>query len=170
MAAARDAGLILPARGWGVIAVGRGAGSPEAALFDRYAARLRPRLALSELADARGSPAEIRRREAERILAALAPATLLVALDLGGAAPDSEGLARLLRRWAEAGRPLAFAIGGAEGLDQAVLARAEAKLALSRLTLPHLLARALLAEALFRAQSIGGGHPYHRGWRPPSSG
>lgn len=151
-----------------MIAVGRGAGTPEAALFARHAARLRPRLELVEFPDAKGSAGEIRRREGERILAALPDGALLVALDLGGSAPDSEGLAGLLVRWAETGRVLAFAIGGAEGLDPAVLARAEARLALSRLTLPHLLARALLAEALFRAQSIALGHPYHRAWRPDS--
>lgn len=149
-----------------MVAVGRAGNTPEASLFDRYAARLRPRLALCEIADAKGSPAEIRRREGERILAAVPGDALLVALDLGGSAPDSEGLAALLARWAQAGRPIAFAIGGAEGLDPALLARAEARLALSQLTLPHLLARALLAEALFRAQSIAAGHPYHRAWRP----
>lgn len=153
-----------------MLAVGRAGTAPEAALFERYAARLRPRLALTEIAEARGSPAEIRRREGARMLEAITPATLLVALDLGGSAPSSEELAGLLARWAGAGRPIAFAIGGAEGLDQAVLARADTRLALSRLTLPHLLARALLAEALFRAQSIGAGHPYHRGWRPGQAG
>jgi 23S rRNA (pseudouridine1915-N3)-methyltransferase len=148
--------------------VGRAARTPEAALFDRYAARLRPRLELVEIADAKGSAAEIRRREGQRILAALSEGAMLVALDLGGTAPDSEGLARLLTRWSDAGRPLAFAIGGAEGLDQAVLEASDMRLALSRLTLPHLLARVLLAEALFRAQSIAAGHPYHRAWRPVS--
>lgn len=142
----------------------------EGALFDRHAARLRPRLGLVEIAEARGAPAEMRRREGEKLLAAVPAGALLVALDLGGAAPDSEGLAALLARWAESGRGLAFTIGGAEGLDAAVLARAEATLSLSRLTLPHLLARALLAEALFRAQSILAGHPYHRAWRPAVAG
>jgi 23S rRNA (pseudouridine1915-N3)-methyltransferase len=151
-----------------VVAVGRAGDGPEAALFDRYAARLRPRLELVEIADARGSPAEIRRREGEKILAAVPPGARLVALDLGGAAPDSEALATQLVRWSEAGRALAFAIGGAEGLDDAVLGAAQLRLSLSRLTLPHLLARVLLAEALFRAQSIAAGHPYHRAWRPVS--
>ena len=153
-------------KAWRLVAVGRAGAAPEAALFERYAARLRPRLGLSEIAEAKGSAGEIRRREAEKILAAVPDGALLVALDLDGTAPDSAALAKLLARWSETGRALVFAIGGAEGLDPAVLARADAQLALSRLTLPHLLARVLLAEALFRAQAIATGHPYHRAWRP----
>lgn len=141
--------------------------APEAALFAQYNARLRPPLTLVELPEGRGtSPAEIRRREGEAILAGLPAGALLVALDLGGAAPDSEGLAALTARWAEAGRALAYAIGGAEGLDPAVLARAEHSLSLGRLTWPHALVRGLLAEQLYRAQAIRAGHPYHRAWRP----
>lgn len=121
---------------------------------------------MREIAEGTGSPAEIRRREGEAILAALPAGTLAVALDLGGEAPDSEGLAALTARWEAAARPLAFLIGGAEGLDPAVLARAEHRLSLGRLTWPHLLVRGLLAEALFRAQCIRANHPYHRAWRP----
>ena len=80
--------------------------------------------------------------------------------------PDSEELAAMTTRWAESGRGLAFVIGGAEGLDPAVLARADARLSLGRLTWPHALVRGLLAEALYRAQAIRAGHPYHRAWRP----
>ena len=121
---------------------------------------------MSEFAEARGSPAEIRRREGAAILAALPAGALLVAMDLGGAAPTSEALAALTTRWMEAARPMVFAIGGAEGLDPSVLARAEARLSLGPLTWPHFLVRGLLAEQLFRAQCIREGHPYHRAWRP----
>nr|WP_246503806.1 23S rRNA (pseudouridine(1915)-N(3))-methyltransferase RlmH [Plastoroseomonas arctica] len=152
-----------PAR---LLAIGRIKPGPEAALFDHYNGRMRPPLAVTEFAEARGSAAEIRRREGEALLAALAPSTLAVALDLGGAAPGSEGLAAMLVRWQDAGRPLAFLIGGAEGLDPAVLARAEASLSLGPLTWPHFLVRGLLAEQLYRAQMIREGHPYHRPWRP----
>jgi len=108
----------------------------------------------------------MRRREGEAIVAALPPGATLVALDLGGEAPSSEGFAALLARWELLARPLVFGIGGAEGLDAAVLARAHHRLSLGPMTWPHLLVRGLLAEQLFRAQSIRGGHPYHRGWRP----
>lgn len=149
-----------------LIAVGRLRAGPEAELFARYNARLRPPLAVTEVAEAPGSPAEAKRREGAALLAALPAAAFAVALDLGGTAPSSEGLARLLERWRGVSRPLCFLIGGAEGLDAAVLARADAALSLGPLTWPHMLVRALLAEQLYRAQAILSGHPYHRAGRP----
>ena len=149
-----------------LIAVGKLRDGPEAALFARYNARLRPPIAVTEIADAPGAPAEAKRREAAAILAALPATAFAVALDQAGAAPDSPALARLLERWLGASRPLCFLIGGAEGLDGAVIARADAVLSLGQLTWPHLLARALLAEQLFRASAILSGHPYHRAGRP----
>ena len=150
-----------------LIAVGRaGPGAPEAKLFQRYAARIRPALGLLELADGFGGAAEIKRREGGAILAALAPAEFLIALDGGGMAPDSVALASYLERWSGQHKKLAFVIGGAEGLSAAVLARAGAVLSLGAFTWPHLLARVLLAEQLYRAQMIRAGHPYHRAGRP----
>jgi 23S rRNA (pseudouridine1915-N3)-methyltransferase len=118
------------------------------------------------VAEGRGSPPEIRRREAATLLAALPANALAIALDLGGEETTSEGLAVALARWLETGRPVCFLIGGAEGLDPGVLARADHRLSLGRLTWPHLLARAMLAEQLYRARAIASGHPYHRGARP----
>lgn len=149
-----------------LLAIGRIKPGPELALFAQHNARLRPPLEVQEFAEARGSAGEIRRREGEAILAALPGPALLVALDLGGRAPGSEELAALTTRWMEAARPIAFAIGGAEGLEEAVLSRADHRLSLGPLTWPHFLVRGLLAEQLFRAQCIREGHPYHRAWRP----
>ena len=148
-----------------LLAVGKG-GGPEREIFDRYAKRIKPALALVEFPDGVGSPAEIKRREADAILAALKPDEFVIALDLDGATPDSPGLARLLEGWLERSRKLAFVIGGAEGLDAAVLARAGAKLSLGKLTWPHMLVRPMLAEQIYRAQMILSGHPYHRAGRP----
>jgi 23S rRNA (pseudouridine1915-N3)-methyltransferase len=149
-----------------LIAVGRLGRTPEADLFARYAARLRPPLGLTEIPEGRGSPAETKRREAEAILAALPHGAFLVALDLGGEAPASQRLATLLEAWLARGKPLCFAIGGAEGLDASVLGRADAVLSLGPLTWPHALARVMLAEQLYRARTIVAGHPYHRSGRP----
>ncbi len=149
-----------------LIAVGRMRAGPEADLFARFNARLRPRFTLTEIAEARGAPAEITRREGEALLAALPPKAWAVALDLGGAMPDSDELARLFQRWIGMSRPVCFLIGGAEGLDASVIARADAVLSLGRLTWPHFLVRAMLAEQIYRAQSIAARHPYHRAGRP----
>ena len=149
-----------------LLAIGRQRNAPEAALFARYAGRIRPRLTLQEFAEGTGSPAEIKHREAATLLAAVTPRDFVIALDSGGPAPDSPALAALLARWLESGRRPAFIIGGAEGLDAAVIARADALLSLGPLTWPHLLARAMLAEQLYRAQMITSGHPYHRAGRP----
>lgn len=149
-----------------LIAIGRQRDGAEAALFARYAARLRPPLTLSELPDGSGAPAEQRRREGASLLAALPAGALAVALDLGGECPGSDGLARLLARWDMTGRPLCFLVGGADGLDRAVLDRADHVLSLGPMTWPHLLVRPMLAEQLFRARSILANHPYHRAGRP----
>jgi 23S rRNA (pseudouridine1915-N3)-methyltransferase len=149
-----------------LIAVGRQHDGPEAALVARYQARLRPPLVVTEIAEARGAPAEIKRREAAALLAALPDAAFAVTLDSGGEAPDSARFAILLERWLGSGRPVCFLIGGAEGLDAAVIARADYVLSLGPLTWPHLLMRPMLAEQLYRARSIAAGRPYHRAGRP----
>jgi 23S rRNA (pseudouridine1915-N3)-methyltransferase len=149
-----------------VLAIGRARGGPEAELFARYGTRIRPTLALTELADGKGSPAEIKRREGEALLAALPAQALVIALDVQGQMLDSETLAVRLEGWLTLSRPLHFLIGGAEGLDRVVLARADFTLSLGRMTWPHLLVRAMLAEQIYRARSIVTGHPYHRSGRP----
>jgi len=149
-----------------LIAVGRLRQGAEAELFARYAARLRPALAVTEIAEARGAPSEAKRREGEQMLAALPAGAFAVALDLGGAAPDSAGFAALLERWEAGGRAPHFLVGGAEGLGAAILGRADHVLSLGPLTWPHMLVRVMLAEQLYRAQAIRSGHPYHRAGRP----
>ncbi len=69
---------------------------------------------------------------------------------------------RALKAWMADGRDVALIIGGPDGLDPALKASADERLRLSDLTLPHALARVLLAEALYRAWSLLAGHPYHR--------
>ena len=121
---------------------------------------------VTEIPEARGSAAEVRRREGEAILAALPPDAALLALDLGGEALTSEAFAALIARIEDSARTPCFAIGGAEGLDPAVTQRAQRVLALGPMTWPHFLVRGMLAEQLYRAQAIAAGHPYHRAWRP----
>jgi len=149
-----------------LIAVGRLRDGPEAALFERYNTRLRPRLVVVEVPTARGSPTVIKHKEGAALLAALPKDPLVVPLDLGGRALHSEAFAARLGQWARLDRRICFMIGGAEGLDGAVINRADCVLSLGLMTWPHFLVRAMLAEQLYRAQSMAQGHPYHRSNRP----
>ena len=91
------------------------------------------------------------------------PGARLVALDERGAVWSSRDFADRLAAWRDGGTAaLAFAIGGADGLARAVTERADAVLSLGAMTWPHLLARGMLLEQLYRAQQILAGHPYHR--------
>lgn len=109
-----------------------------------------------------GNPARWRLEEASRIEAAVPAAAWRVVLDERGRDIDTVRLARRLARWQEAARPVAIMIGGPDGLDPTLQAKADESLRLSSLTLPHALVRVVLAEQLWRAWAINIGHPYHR--------
>ena len=135
--------------------------------FAEYAQRMPRELAvdLVELKPEprdRGRPVpQILAAEAVRLRAACAGAAL-VALDERGAAWTTRQLAQRLAGWRASGQDVAIVIGSADGLDESVRRGADAVFALSALTLPHGLARIILAEQLYRSASILGGHPYHR--------
>ncbi len=101
-------------------------------------------------------------REAARIRQALPAGARVVVLDERGDDIDSTALSRRLVRWREQAVPVAIVIGGPDGLDAGLKRDAHETLRLSSLTLPHGLARVLLAEQLYRAWSIDANHPYHR--------
>jgi 23S rRNA (pseudouridine1915-N3)-methyltransferase len=136
--------------------------------FEEYARRLPPEspLELVEIAVARGGGAgdasRALRLEGERMLKAVRAGSWVTALDVTGRAYDTAALSRWWAGRLRDGRELAFLIGGPDGLAPACLKRADERLSLSALTLPHGLARVVLAEALYRASSLLRGHPYHR--------
>lgn len=113
----------------------------------------------------RGAEAEVvRRTEAERLLARIPAGSRVVALTRAGEGMNSRELARYLQRLATQAVPDAtFLIGGAFGLSPRIVERADRRLALSRMTLPHEMARLFLAEQLYRAGTIVRGEPYHKG-------
>lgn len=104
----------------------------------------------------------IKAHEAERLLERCPRGARRIALDEHGKQVTTRELAGLLADWQADGRDVALFMGGADGLAADLLEQAELKLALSRLTLPHALARVVLAEQLYRAVSLLAGHPYHR--------
>lgn len=135
--------------------------------FADYAGRLRGdfRVELVEIALGARSGGEVRKAvdaEGQRMLAAAGERSAIVTLQVDGRALDTAGLARWLEDRARTGEPLAFCIGGPDGLAAAVDARATLRWSLSPLTLPHGLARVVVAEALYRAVSVIKGLPYHR--------
>jgi 23S rRNA (pseudouridine1915-N3)-methyltransferase len=147
-----------------VVAVGRQKAGPLKELEQLYAARILPPLTLIEVEEKRKlTPPELKTREAALLLNAVPKGAAIVALDRRGTAFSSEAFAQRLGAWRDAGTDLAFLIGGAEGLADSVLEKAKLVLSFGAMTWPHLLARAMLLEQIYRAQQILAGHPYHRG-------
>lgn len=147
-----------------LIAVGRARRGPEQALFEHYAGRLRHPFKLIEVEEKRPlTGTELQEREATLLLSAIPDGAVVIALDERGKHLDSPAFARALSDWRDQGiRSTAILIGGADGLTDAVRARANLVLCLGKMTWPHMLVRGLIAEQLYRAQQINAGHPYHR--------
>ena len=100
--------------------------------------------------------------EGRRVLAAIPKNSHVIALEVTGKQYSSEQLALRMEHWRGQGRDLAFLIGGPEGHASEVLAGANETWSLGPLTLPHMLARLLVAEQLYRAAAMLANHPYHR--------
>jgi 23S rRNA (pseudouridine1915-N3)-methyltransferase len=135
--------------------------------FAEYAGRLRGdyRLELVEVPlgqRGRGDTAKAVATEGSRMLAAAGDRCSLVALQVGGRSLTTTELARWLDDRSRDGQPLAFCIGGPDGLAPEIDVKACLRWSLSALTLPHGLARIVVAEALYRAVSVLKGLPYHR--------
>jgi 23S rRNA (pseudouridine1915-N3)-methyltransferase len=142
-----------------ILAVGSMKDRAQRSLFDHYAEGI----ALKEVEEKRKvAGAELMRREAELLRAAMPKGAVIVALDRRGRTLSSEDLAQRLQRWQTHKKNVAFVIGGAEGLDEGLRNEADFILSFGPNTWPHMLARIMLAEQLYRAQAILAGHPYHR--------
>ena len=151
-----------------VCAVGRLRAGPERALTDDYYQRFdrtgRP-LGLGpvvehEVEDKRGGGMAA---EADLLARAVPPGALMVTLDERGRVMASPEFAAMLARWRDMGRQdLAFVIGGADGIDPGLRARAESSVSFGAMVWPHMLIRVMLAEQLYRAATILAGGPYHR--------
>ena len=147
-----------------LVAVGRLRRGPERALVEDYLDRFArtgrglglPPVTVTEV-EGRGPGGE-----AEAIARALPDGAALVLLDERGALLSSPDLADRLGAWRDQARDVAFVIGGADGLDAALRARADLTLSFGPMVWPHMLARAMLSEQLYRAASILAGTPYHR--------
>jgi 23S rRNA (pseudouridine1915-N3)-methyltransferase len=155
-----------------ILAIGRLKERGERDIMERYAERVRAAgrqvgimgLTETELSEAKAqTPAARREDEAHRLLARCPPAAHLVALDEAGATLTSAKFAERLGQWCDDGVSGAvFCLGGPDGHGADLVGRCHLRLSLSAMTLPHGLARVVLAEQLYRAVTILSGHPYHR--------
>jgi 23S rRNA (pseudouridine1915-N3)-methyltransferase len=153
-----------------ILAVGRARSGPEAALIAEYQKRLHWPLVIEEVEEKRPlSGAELKAREAALLQAAIDRVAkaggrpVIVALDERGKVLGSRDFAARFKGWKDQGAPeIVFLLGGADGLAPALRDQAGFVLSLGQMTWPHLLARAMLVEQIYRAQQILAGHPYHR--------
>ncbi|MDR0250350.1 MAG: 23S rRNA (pseudouridine(1915)-N(3))-methyltransferase RlmH [Burkholderiales bacterium] len=152
-----------------IIAFGQRLPDWMAAGVDDYLRRL-PRDTRAEIVELKPEPRD-RGKTVAQMLAAeaarveeicAAGAFLKVVLDERGQQWDTRQLAQKLVQWRDAAHDVAFILGSADGLDATLKANADAQWSLSPLTLPHGLARVVVAEQLYRAISVNAGHPYHR--------
>lgn len=149
-----------------ILAIGRLKNGAESDLINHYAKQLRPALTITELPDAPGNMASHARlaKEAAAILKTIPQNAHVIALDSRGENINSQVLAQHIAKAKQAAKPHCYwVIGGQDGLDDTVLKRANLVLAFSKLTWPHKLARVMLAEQIYRTESILNGHPYHLG-------
>ena len=105
---------------------------------------------------------QIKEKEGAALLRHIRPGDRVICLCIKAEAPDSVALSKKLAAWSGDGRRNVFVIGGSNGLSDAVLARADARLSFSNLTFPHGLMRVILLEQLYRAERIRTGEPYHK--------
>ena len=155
-----------------LFAVGRLKAGPEKDLASRYLdrfAKAGPAIGLElaklvEVQESRASNADTRKREeASALEKALPEGAILVLLDERGKTLDSQAFSDAIGRYCDNGkRDMMLAIGGADGLDPELRAKADLVLNLGTMTWPHQMVRILIAEQLYRAVTILSGHPYHR--------
>lgn len=147
-----------------IAAVGRARSGGAHDLYETYTGRLPWPTTLREIAAAKARSAKERiRREGEALVKTIPSGSVRVALDESGQNLSSNTFAKRIASWRDSGRPdLAFVLGGADGLAEEIIRSADLVLALGTMTWPHLLARAMVMEQLYRASAILSGHPYHR--------
>ena len=151
-----------------IVAVGRVRNAGLASACEEYTRRARRTLKIEirEVAEAgrrAGTAARTRQIEGERLESALPVGAYRIGCTRGGRALSSADFAAQVRAWRDGARDIAFVLGGAFGLDPALVERCDTTLSLSPMTLPHDLARLVLLEQLYRTCTIIRGEPYHKG-------
>ena len=146
-----------------IVAIGKGRISPENSLALNWLSKLQPTGQLIEVGSKLPTGPKRTKDESQRLLCAIPEGAALGVLDPRGKDYSSEDLAALICNWRNEGfRSAYFAVGGADGHTNFLRQKANSIMSFGRATWPHMLFRAMLAEQLYRANSILIGHPYHR--------
>lgn len=149
-----------------ILAFGNFNNSAYKSLFEEYAKRISYKIELKELKlkNSNNLSSELlKHKEAELILGNLETDSILIALDEKGKQIDSVEFSKILNNFQlNYSSKITFIIGGADGLDEKIIKKANLVLGLGKMTLPHLMARVVLIEQIYRAQTIINNHPYHR--------
>ena len=147
-----------------IAAVGRLKSGPEKHLWDDYARRLTWPVQLREVEEKKPlSPRQMREKEGALLLEKVPSGAMVIALDQSGKSFSSDHFAQHFQAWMTDGvRDVTFLVGGSDGLSPETLNRAHLRLSMGKQTWPHLLARCMLLEQIYRAQCILGNHPYHK--------
>jgi len=132
-------------------------------MIAEYSKRLSSKLELVDLHPNQNLNTELQKeKEGQDIIKQLTPGSFVVAMDPHGKQLSSEEFAATINAWQLNSKQISFVIGGAYGLSNEVKQRADTLLSLSKMTMPHRIAKLVLVEQIYRAQTISQGHPYHK--------
>lgn len=146
-----------------IFAIGKMKSGDLADALLEYQKRIRAKVAIQEIDLRDSDPEKLQEKESKALLAAVPQGSFVVALDARGKSLKSRDFAAKIRGWREStGKPIVFLIGGADGHCDFLRKKADFILSFGEMTWPHLLARVMLMEQLYRAEAINAGHPYHR--------
>lgn len=144
-----------------VISVGRKTDEWYESLYSRFNQRIKRQCSFEEMVLSPGKGSAVKQAEASAILAKIKSNSVLILLDETGSLISSVELSRLISENAMLSKDISFVIGGAHGVSDEIKQKAHLTIALSKMTLPHQLARLILLEQLYRANCILNNHPYH---------
>ena len=138
--------------------------TPEDELIQDYLKKTKWSVVIKEYEEKRAlSVEQLKEAESSLLLESIPVGSKIIALDENGKTPSSREFATLIGKWIDEGVPaISFLIGGANGHAEKLKQKADYKLSFGRMTLPHMLARVVLAEQIYRAKTILDGHPYHK--------
>jgi len=146
-----------------IITIGRLKSGPEKLLADRFIKQITSPLTICEVeAKKKLEPHNLMRREGKLLMDACPKNAKIIAMDRSGKQFTSLEFADQIKKWQHDAKNIVFIIGGPYGLDKSVIESAELVLSFGQLTWPHMLARAMLLEQLYRVQQITKRHPYHK--------